>query len=161
MYNATILFCATTLGTLVAVASLLYIVFRKVEGRGVFAPLQHIGERIQNIFLLVSIVVLTLTVNTILKNIFRVARPSGHPLLVLNDFAFPSGHAGVYLALAGGLFLINHRAGYIAGFCALIIGIARVVAGVHSPLDILGGYVLAVVIVSAVSWFISLSTKDK
>jgi len=57
--------------------------------------------------------------------------------------AFPSGHAAFYFALAGVVFLINKKAGQYLIAGAILIGFARVFAGVHWPLDIAGGALVA------------------
>lgn len=63
-----------------------------------------------------------------------------------NGFAFPSGHATFFMALAISIFLLHKKVGYVFIFFALLIGVARVVGGVHFPLDILGGFVLGSII---------------
>ena len=60
----------------------------------------------------------------------------------LSDYGFPSGHASFYSALAVSVFFIDRRAGKFAGLLALVVGAARILAGVHTPLDILGGFIL-------------------
>lgn len=59
--------------------------------------------------------------------------------------SFPSGHAAFYFAVAAALFMVNRRWGAIAGVGALVLGIARVAAGVHWPTDIFGGAIVGVV----------------
>lgn len=59
---------------------------------------------------------------------------------------FPSGHAAFFMAFALSIFWSHKKAGYIFMFLALLIGAARVAAGVHYPLDILGGFVLGALI---------------
>lgn len=87
----------------------------------------------------------------ILKVFIHTERPfvlfqDVEPLLIDNSFAFPSGHAAFFMALAISLFFYHKKVGYLFMFFALLIGAARVVAGVHFPLDILGGFVLGVLI---------------
>jgi undecaprenyl-diphosphatase len=53
--------------------------------------------------------------------------------------SFPSGHGAFFFALAGTVWFYNRRRGALLFFLALVIGIARVAAGVHWPLDIVGG----------------------
>ena len=58
-----------------------------------------------------------------------------------ND-SFPSGHTAFAFALATMTYFFNKKTGLIFFICALLIGLSRVVAGVHWPLDILAGILL-------------------
>lgn len=68
--------------------------------------------------------------------------PSISPLFTDTGFAFPSGHATFFGALATSIFLNHKKAGYVFMFFAFLIGLARIIAGIHFPIDILGGFVL-------------------
>ncbi len=57
-------------------------------------------------------------------------------------YSFPSSHATFFSALAVSIFLSHKKAGYIFMFFAFLIGLARIIAGVHFPLDILAGFAL-------------------
>ncbi len=57
--------------------------------------------------------------------------------------SFPSGHAAFYFAIAFFLLYKNKNAGTLFFAGALLMGLARVFAGVHWPSDILGGMVVA------------------
>ena len=69
-------------------------------------------------------------------------------LLTETSYAFPSGHAIFFFALATGVFIQNRRLGSWLYVFALLIGLGRVAAGVHYPSDIFGGAVLGI----AVGW---------
>jgi undecaprenyl-diphosphatase len=56
--------------------------------------------------------------------------------------SFPSGHATFFAAVATALYLYKQDLGIVFGVFAILISVARVVAGIHFPLDILAGYVL-------------------
>ena len=59
-------------------------------------------------------------------------------------YALPSGHAAIFFALAVSVWFIDRKWGYWFGAFALFNGIARVVAGVHWPADILAGAVVGI-----------------
>ena len=58
------------------------------------------------------------------------------------SYAFPSGHATFFMAIAFAIFFNHKKVGYVFILFALLIGVARIVSGVHFPVDILGGYIL-------------------
>lgn len=87
----------------------------------------------------------------LLKIVIHTPRPfiefsNTQALLPETGFAFPSGHATFFMALAISIYLAHKKAGYVFIFFALLIGIARIIAGVHFPIDILGGFVLGATI---------------
>ena len=87
----------------------------------------------------------------ILKFLFSTIRPfEAFPqiqsLIRESGFSFPSGHAAFFMALAVSIFFFHKKAGYWFMFFALIIGVARIVVGVHFPIDILGGFILGALI---------------
>ena len=59
-------------------------------------------------------------------------------------YAFPSGHATFFMALAFALFFVHKKIGYVFMIFAIIISVARIAAGVHFPIDILGGFALGI-----------------
>lgn len=81
----------------------------------------------------------------IIKSLFPTERPfvlNGGEVNVLikpTDSAFPSSHTAMAFSLAVTIFMHDRKVGvwYLAG--ALLIGIARILANVHYPLDIVGG----------------------
>lgn len=65
-----------------------------------------------------------------------------HQLLTDPAYSFPSAHTSFFFAFAFAIYLYNKKWGNWFFFGALCIGIARVMAGVHYPTDILGGIVV-------------------
>ncbi len=87
----------------------------------------------------------------IFKISFKISRPFFEleqvtPLFYPLDYAFPSGHATFFFALAFALFFNHKKIGIFFLFFATLISIARVMAGVHFPLDIIGGLFLGFII---------------
>jgi membrane-associated phospholipid phosphatase len=144
-----IIFCATWLGIVAIVWSVAYVLFRRIPDHCVFAPLENLPRRFFNLFILLISVLAAYTVSVVLKNYFEIGRPDLlnidlRPLMQLSDYGFPSSHAAFYSALATALFFMNERAGAYVGLLTLIIGAARIFAGVHTPLDIVGGFLLGI-----------------
>jgi membrane-associated phospholipid phosphatase len=89
----------------------------------------------------------------VLANALKIFIHTDRPFIALSNvqalfsktgFSFPSGHATFFMALAVSIFFLHKKAGYIFMFFALLIGIARIIAGIHFPVDILGGFVLGI-----------------
>ena len=99
-------------------------------------------------------------VTDILKNIFASPRPFIKfadivtPLFTHGGMdSFPSGHATFFGALALSLFFVNKKVGYLFILFAILIGLARIISGVHFPVDILCGYILGIIIVLIFHYF--------
>lgn len=80
--------------------------------------------------------------------IFRHPRPfivlsDVTPLIDISAFgSFPSQHATIFAALATAMFLYNRKVGAWFIFFAIVIGLARIAAGIHFPIDILTGLLI-------------------
>lgn len=61
-----------------------------------------------------------------------------------NEWSFPSGHVAAFIAIATAVCFYNRKLGIWLFALGLIVGIARVIAGVHYPVDILGGIVVGI-----------------
>jgi membrane-associated phospholipid phosphatase len=60
------------------------------------------------------------------------------------DPSFPSNAAAASFALAAGIWVYNRKLGYILSIPAIIISFGRVYMGIHYPLDIVGGFAIAI-----------------
>lgn len=127
-------FFANEFGYILFFATFVYFLFVK----------KKLGKFIWIIF----IVGLSWFLSLILKKIFGSPRPffvvpEIRPLFVLGGTdSFPSGHATVFGSLATAVYLEDPKLGYLFIFSALIIGLARIMAGVHYPHDILAGFAI-------------------
>ena len=69
------------------------------------------------------------------------------------DPSFPSNAAAAAFALAMGIWIYDRRLGYILIIPALIISFGRVYMGVHYPLDIVGGF-LSAILATGIAWLV-------
>ncbi|MFA5932427.1 MAG: phosphatase PAP2 family protein [Candidatus Paceibacterota bacterium] len=97
-------------------------------------------------------------ISVLLKVLFHTLRPflalpNVQSLFFESGFAFPSGHATFFSAIALSIFFLHKKAGYVFMALALIIGLARITAGVHFPIDILGGFVIGGIVSYLVAYF--------
>lgn len=88
----------------------------------------------------------------ILKAIINSPRPAlaldaVKPLFLADGNAFPSGHTTLFFALTFALYPFHPKLSTLTAISAILISLARVAAGVHWPIDILGGFILAGVVV--------------
>ena len=144
---ALVVFCAVILPYIVLAGAALYLLFRPLHNHHLFGPFENLSRRARDVGVVVFSVGVTLLASVALKEHFQIVRPSVfnlslHALIKETDFGFPSGHASVFSALGVALLFIGRKAGKWVLLLALLIGIARIVAGVHTPLDILGGFIL-------------------
>lgn len=62
------------------------------------------------------------------------------------DNGFPSDHALLLATLAAFLTVFNKKAGAVLWVIALLVGAARVLAGVHHPIDIIGSFIIGIAV---------------
>jgi undecaprenyl-diphosphatase len=67
-------------------------------------------------------------------------------------YSFPSAHASNYFTLAFLIqfFLSGYKFKFIAITIAVVVGSAQIYVGVHFPTDIIGGFILGLIIASIV-----------
>lgn len=82
-------------------------------------------------------------ITTAIRFFYHHPRPfdiySVHQLIPESGYSFPSGHATFFFALAMMIYLYHKGWGYVFFLLSILVGIARVAAGVHYPSDIIGG----------------------
>ncbi len=145
-----IIFFAEIFPYIILVLAFLFVLCHK-DIQKVKNPFYLLKQKWREILIVFFSSVLAWIIGYLFKNIFMelrpfLALPNVMPLWVEGGYAFPSGHSTTFMALAFSIFLIHKKVGYLFILSALIIGITRIMAGVHYPVDILGGFVLGILI---------------
>ncbi len=114
-----------------------------------------IRKHARDLFVVVTAAFVAWLVARGIKYFFPYDRPSAFLdttiLFIPDDLSsFPSGHATFFAALPAALYFYHKKIalGYVIG--ALLIGLSRIIGGVHWPIDILAGYILGGIIGGAV-----------
>jgi undecaprenyl-diphosphatase len=123
----------------------------------------NLRARLKNLYFVFSSVIVAWLITDVLKSIIASPRPfivfeNLKPLFLHGGMdSFPSGHATFFGALAMSMYLVNKKTGYFFITGALLVGLSRIISGVHFPIDILFGYIIGI----SVSLIFSLIFKAK
>lgn len=102
-------------------------------------------------FVFLSALIARGIITEVIRYFYKSERPfvtlGFEPLIFNDNSSFPSGHAAFLFAFAFSIFFINKKLGIWFGVSALLVALARIYAGIHWPVDILGG--IAVALISA------------
>lgn len=89
----------------------------------------------------------TWLVSEIIKNVTRIGRPVIENLMIVEKgFSFPSEHSSLSMVIAIVVLSINKKAGYFLIFISLLIGISRIILGVHFPIDVFAGWLVGLIV---------------
>lgn len=145
-------FASNWFGYIMVFLAFVYLFFHE-EGKFDYRkPFSQLKNKIKNIFLVFFSAVFAWILADILKSNIFAPRPFLYfqnikPLFLHGGFdSFPSGHAVFFGALATSLFFVNKRMGIWYIIVALIVGLSRVISGVHFPIDIFWGYIFGFII---------------
>ncbi len=125
-----------------------------------------------SLYIFISVII-TLLISTSIGALYYHPRPFSMGLgtqLIghASDSSFPSDHTTAMFAFAlPFLFFKRYREGIVFVSVASLVGFARVFCGVHFPLDIIGGFIVAIltsfilyIFKKSIFYFISKATKE-
>lgn len=141
-----IIFCAMYLDKIVLGLTIVFLLFHK-DYHAPYIDYQQLRTKIKEVFFVGLSVFSAWIMVGLLKILFAEPRPylvyDITPLFAYGGFdSFPSGHATFFMALAIAVMQHHRRLGIVLVISAIIISSARVIAGIHFPVDIFVGYLL-------------------
>ncbi len=111
---------------------------------------KKISRGLRHLFVVVFAGLFAWAISEVINYVFPSFRPfieleNIKPLFTvgMND-SYPSGHTAFIFGFTTMLIFFRKKSGFIFLFFALLVGVARVAAGVHWPIDIFGGMLLGV-----------------
>lgn len=147
------IFSAEYLPYIIIISVVLYVYFHKDRYQGIRE---------------VAVIALSVGTAYVFASVFKHFYVHDRPFLCFTDVhplispdsphgSFPSGHSTFFSALGLAFYYYHPKLGVLYLLGALLIGLSRIVVGVHWPLDILGGYIVGGVIALLVHFIVEKS----
>mgnify|MGYP001580649535 FL=1 len=148
-FDAVIIFCAEWLPWVLVVGLIFFIfIHRHKETRTLPELFSSAKLRIKEL----AMILFSASFALILAEAAKYFYASPRPFEILANVnllfshgggdSFPSGHATFFAALALAVYSYHKKLGILYIIGALLIGLGRIIAGIHFPIDILAGYIL-------------------
>ncbi len=107
-------------------------------------------DKNDKLYMVIIIPMLTIAVNMLARKMLRRPRPFDElniePLIYhSNAYSFPSNHCASALIIAASVYYVNPSSGMWVAVMAVVTGLSRIAAGIHYPIDVLAGYIVAIV----------------
>ena len=127
---------------------------------------QSKNTKVKMIALAIIALPLTYAISKILGYFYYDPRPfvQNHflPLIPHDpDNGFPSDHAILVGAIASVWFYFNKRLSLVLWTIAILVGASRIAVGIHHPIDIIGGFIIAVICAFAADRILKLKYLQK
>lgn len=147
-FDGLVIFLAVYLPILILFGISVFLIYQEKIYRTANMNLVFLRQFARRLIIIFGPAFITYLLATLLKELIHLDRSFVQnkeilPLFNPNqEYSFPSSHASIFSALAFTILFRYRKAGYLFLSFAVLIGLARIIAGVHFPADILGGFVL-------------------
>ncbi|MBP6912803.1 MAG: phosphatase PAP2 family protein [Candidatus Pacebacteria bacterium] len=147
IFDKVVLFLSNNFGYFLIAISFLFLLLHHDTTKYYPDNKKRLRQKTKEIIILLGSTFFAWALVLIVKKMFNNPRPfilypDIQTLFIYGgEDSFPSGHAAFYGALAVSIFAYHKRVGTVFAMGAVLIGLARVVSGVHFPLDILMGFI--------------------
>lgn len=148
IFDSFVIFLASILPYILILIAIIFLFLHLSKGEKMFSGWQRLKLKVREISIVFLASFFSWLVAAIIKSIALAPRPqilleNINVLVKYTGYdSIPSGHATFFAALATIIFLYHRKVGIYFGIGALLIGLSRIIAGIHFPIDILAGYIL-------------------
>lgn len=145
--NEVIYFIAEELDVYIVVIAVIFMVLHTHKYKENKPRLISRRSLTEGVYLVIG-VLLAWGISYLMKIGFAIPRPFLQfpeitPLFYYGGYnSFPSGHATLFAGLATAITLVHRKIGIFFIVVALLIGVTRIISGVHFPVDIVFGWLL-------------------
>lgn len=162
--NYMIVFLADYLAYIVVVLVLIFILPKELKNLKKENYLIKVKDAFKKVVIVFAPASVAWFFATIIKDLFKRPRPfielsdSITPLFTHGGMdSFPSGHSTFFIALGICVLSLNKKFGWFLIICAVLIGITRIISGIHFPIDVLSGFIIGIIF----SYLFNLYLKNK
>ena len=137
LFDAIVIFLTDKFGLFLIFGLLIFLFIHK-----------HKEDNLRNIFVILVSAIIAWLISKTIKFFYFSPRPfeTLDNVNLLFEYgesdSFPSGHATFFSALATSFYFYHKYLAIIYIIGAILIGLSRIIAGIHWPSDILAGYAL-------------------
>jgi len=154
LFDFIVIFCAQYLQYVVIIFAIFLILSRVNKDYPGFRIFYQIKKVIRELIRIFIIVIIAWGVTDILKNAIAFPRPflvyeNLQPLFIHGGMdSMPSGHATMFSAFSYLMYRMRGRIAMPIIYASICIMLARIIAGVHFPVDILAGILVGITVSS-------------
>jgi len=111
------------------------------------------GLRTYQVLHILTVIFIVFLITDVIKGTIPANRPfvtdGIDPLTITipKDNSFPSAHAAIAFSLTFGIYKHNKKYGMIFLLPATLVGVGRIISYVHAPVDVVGGILVALLVV--------------